>query len=339
MTSVADAIEALSAQLRADLAGVAERIDAEQDAVFDRWPALTAAARRRMLTQLQARVLALAGSAAEIARVQVAGVVDGAYRLGAGQTALAADVAPVFGGVDLDAIATLSSDTYADVLEATRHVGITTKRLVRDLARERIADKLVTGQTPAEAARLLRRDFEQRGITAIVYKDGSQHGLADYTDMLVRTKSAEAGQFGGFGQARTIGIEFMEILDGPGCGLASHQDPRKANGLILPLAEAEQFPLSHPRCRRTTSARPDVDAATLVEARPLGPQFTAEQIRAAHLDSSVDTPASKAVARSRARVEKRNANGTLRTERGATAAERRNTARVQKRTQQSAGRS
>lgn len=327
MTTVADAIEALSAQLRADLAGVAERIQVEETTVFDRWPALTAVARRRALREMQARVLALAASAGEIARVSVAGVVDGAYRLGAGQTALTAGAAPVFGGVDVDAIAALSSDAYGDVLEATRHVQSSTKDLVRALARERIADKLVTGQTPEQASRLLRRDFEGRGITAIVYKDGSRHGLGDYSEMIVRTKSAEAGQLGGFAQARTIGVEFMEIMDGPGCGLASHQDPRKANGLILPLAEAEQFPLSHPRCRRTTSARPDIDAATAAEARPLGPQFTAEQIQAAHLDSSVDTPASKAVSRARARVEKRSTNGTLRTERGASAAERRNATR------------
>lgn len=327
MTSIADAVDQLTERLRTDLTGVADRIRAEQDTLVQAWPSLAVTARRRALAGMLVRVLALAGTAQDIARAQVSGVLDAAYRLGAGHVAASAGAGPVFDGTDLDAISVLAGDTYADLLEATRHVQETAKELVRTLARERVADKLAVGQSPAEASRKLARDLEGRGISAITYKDGAQHGLGDYADMLVRTKAAEAQQLGGFAQARTIGIEFMEILDGPGCGWKNHSDPRKANGLILTVEEAARYPLSHPRCRRSASGRPDLN--TSVGAVPLGPQFTAEDVARAHADSSVT---SAAAARSAARVSARAANGTLVTEPGASKAQRANAARVRKRT-------
>jgi hypothetical protein len=336
VTSIPDAVELLSAQIRADLQGVSDRIEAEQTRLIEAWPELAAVARRRLLREVQARVLALAAAAGEIARVQLGPVVGGAYRLGAEQAALTTGVVATFGGVDTAAVAELARDAYADVLAATQHISDTTKELVRTMARERIADKLLAGQPPADAARRLRDDLQGRGIAAITYRDGARHQLGDYTDMLVRTKTAEATQAGGFGQARALGIEWMELMDGPGCGLASHRDARKANGLILTVDEAARYPLSHPRCRRVASPRPDITSA--VDARaadPIGPQYTAEQIAAAHRDSSVTSPAA---ARARSRVAARSGTGTLVTERGMSAAERRNAARMQKRTGPPAGR-
>jgi hypothetical protein len=332
VTSIPDAVEALSAHLRADLQGVSDWIDAEQARLIDSWPELAAAARRRLLRE----VLALAAAAGQIARVQLGVVIGAAYRIGAEQAAFTAGVAATFGGVDTAALAQLAQDAYADVLTATQHVSDTTKTLVRTLARERIADKLVAGQPPAEAARRLRDDLQGRGIAAVTYRDGARHQLGDYADMLVRTKTAEAAQAGGFQQTRALGIEWMELMDGPGCGLASHRDARKANGLILTVDEAARYPLSHPRCRRVASPRPDI--GTEHEARaaePLGPQYTAEQIAAAHRDSSVTSPAAT---RAQSRVAARSGTGTLVTERGASAAERRNAARVAKRTGPGPGR-
>ncbi len=46
------------------------------------------------------------------------------------------------------------------------------------------------------------------------------------------------------------GIQFAELLDGAGCHLYTHDDGPVANGLVLPLHTAMQYPLSHTRCRR-----------------------------------------------------------------------------------------
>lgn len=43
---------------------------------------------------------------------------------------------------------------------------------------------------------------------------------------------------------------FFQIYDGPGCGLETHDDPVKANGLVVSYDQARQFPMAHPYCVR-----------------------------------------------------------------------------------------
>jgi hypothetical protein len=292
VTDIRDDVEALSARLRADLDGVSRRIDEAQQQVLDSWPAARAAGRRRLLASLQTRVAALAAQAGELALAQVAEIVSGAWQLGGAGMALTAGRTAGFGATDVAAITHLAADTYQEVLAATTHIRSDTKELVRVLGRDRVADALVTGQGTAPAARALARDLAGHSITAVTYVDGSRHRLGDYSDMLLRTKTAEAHQLGGFAQARTVGIEWVEILDGPGCGLTSHRDARKANGLILELGEAEQWPLSHPRCRRVTTGRPDIRSPEqALGAEPVGPRFSAADIEAGHHDPSRTTVA------------------------------------------------
>jgi hypothetical protein len=124
--------------------------------------------------------------------------------------------------------------------------------------------------------------MEDNRISAVVYADGARHGLADYTDMLLRTKSAEAFQRAGLGQGTQLGVGWWEVLDGPACGWSAHDDPLLANGLIVTTEQAEQYPLAHPRCRRCTTPRPDLQtAAAAAAAAPLGPQHTLADIQAA----------------------------------------------------------
>jgi HK97 family phage portal protein len=57
----------------------------------------------------------------------------------------------------------------------------------------------------------------------------------------------------------------VRILDGDGCGLRSHDDPERADGVVVPLAEMGDIPtLAHPNCVRAFS--PIVDAAELAGA-------------------------------------------------------------------------
>jgi hypothetical protein len=178
-------------------------------------------------------------------------------------------------GPDVDAINVLAGDTYSSLLDATRFVRESTKDLIRTLAREHVADKLIVGQTAEQAGRDLAARLEGRGIAAVVYKNGARHGLGDYADMLLRTKSAEAYTVATMGQLDRAGITFVEIFDGVGCGMASHDDPDKANGTVRPLIEAQRFPISHPRCRRAVAGRPDVKS--LRDARSARPSTTPAQ--------------------------------------------------------------
>lgn len=240
-------LEQLTAPTRADLTRIWQQIIEQQQDLIDRWPTLKPTERRRALRQLEEQVAAVIPAAGQL-QIVVADIVRQAYQRGAQRTAGEVRQAVRYSQQDRDARQLFEADTYSELLQATRHVKQTTKELVRYLAKQHAADRLLGNTTAEQAARDLADDLTGRRISAIVYKDGSRHGLAEYSATVLRTKTAEAYQVGGFNQARSLGVTFMEILDGPSCGLDGHQDSRKANGLILPIEEAARFPISHPNC-------------------------------------------------------------------------------------------
>lgn len=81
------------------------------------------------------------------------------------------------------------------------------------------------------------------------------------SEMVIRTKSAEAYAQGGLAQMQAAEVDWVELADGFGCGLDGHDDPQKANGLILTVDQAMSHPTSHPRCVRAILPRPDIRTA------------------------------------------------------------------------------
>lgn len=228
--------------------------------------------RQRDLIRLSQRLM---GVVQDAARREVAATLRDAFQAGVSRTAAAVGQAETVAPEDSDLLDAISRSTFDDVLGATRHVEQTTKELVRELGSRAAGERFSGGITAEQAGKQLAEELAEHAISAIVYKNGARHGLDDYANMLMRTKTAEVYQAGGFAQARDFGIRYMELLDGPSCGLSYHDDPTKANGLILPISEAEKYPISHPRCVRVTVPR--VDIHTAEDARNARPSTTVEQ--------------------------------------------------------------
>lgn len=158
-----------------------------------------------------------------------------------------------------EAVQRLARDTFDDLLNATQFVRADTKRFIRESAK--IASELVTttDRTAVQGGRLLEELLQRRGIASVIYRNGSRHGLAEYAQVVVRTKTAVAYNLGalnaGFEQA---GANWFEVFDGPDCGWATHTTGGVANGKIVTHAEAMEQPISHPNCRRSFGARPDI---------------------------------------------------------------------------------
>lgn len=198
-------------------------------------------------------------SAAEGARAAAiaAGRDRDAQRAAAARAAAAVDPP----SLDPPFVARSVDELLEDVLAATSHVNATTRDLVRRAGTAQVRALLEDASTPQAAARALAAELRGSGVSAIVYRNGARHGLAEYASMLVRTKTAMAAQEAGFAQALDAGVGWMQILDNPSCGLRFHGDGEKANGKILPVREAMKYPLSHPNCVRCTTARPDIRTA------------------------------------------------------------------------------
>lgn len=241
-------LDQLTAGLDRELGAAWAAIQAEQQQLADRWAGSPATAQQRLLRALSRHVTALMVDVRALAASTLPGAFQAAYERGATAAAVSAGQVAVFSAVDAQTLAVLARDAYDDVLQATRFVEASTKALVRELARAATRDAVVTGKTAVQAGRDVARAIADRGVTAVVYADGSRHGLAEYGQMVMRTKLAETYQVAGFQQYEGLGVRFVEILDGPGCGLTRHDDPVKADGLVLPLEEARRYPTSHPNC-------------------------------------------------------------------------------------------
>lgn len=265
-------VEDLTAEILALYATSWEKITVREQALVNSWVGWRRVERLNRLRELRTTVEALMDHADEQALAWTLNELPAIYTIGAAAAGVGFDA---FTTPDVDAINVLAGDTYSSLLDATRFVRESTKDLIRTLAREHVADKLIVGQTAEQAGRDLAASLEGRGIAAVVYKNGARHGLLDYSDVVLKTKSAEAYTIATMTQLERAGIAFVEIFDGVGCGMGSHDDPDKANGTVRPLIEAQRYPLSHPRCRRSVAGRPDVKS--LREARSAQPSTTPAQ--------------------------------------------------------------
>lgn len=165
-----------------------------------------------------------------------------------------------------NAVQQVAQDLFNDLLKATDGVNESAKGLVRAIARDESLQKMIEGRTAQQAGKEMQSVLEKQGLYSIVYKDGSRHGLAEYSQVAIRTKTAVAYNTGTLNQHADV--QFFEVFDGPGCGWAEHSDPTSALGLIVSKAEAQAFPISHPNCRRSFGPRPDVTSKQ--QAKDLG---------------------------------------------------------------------
>lgn len=269
MPQPAEVLE-LAGHLAAVYRSTWERIQAELAAIEDDPRQFR---RRRRLRELELAVKELTAHADVQARRWFESSLPAVYQLG-GQAAASVG-AFAWSAPHLDAVAALAQDAFSDLLAATDHVNRTTRILVRELARSETLLSVTAGRTATEASRDLRRVLEERGVWAVTYRDGSRHGLAEYAEVVVRTKSAQAYNAGTLNHATAHGVEYFEVGDGVDCGWTSHDDSTKANGRIVTAAVARAAPVSHPNCRRSFMPRPEISSEA--EARVAGPTTTEPQ--------------------------------------------------------------
>lgn len=262
-------IETLTRQITADATKVWAQILKEQVDLAHEWWHIKPPVRHSRLRDFEQTVRTLIQRADDAAAHHVLGAVEAAYEIGVWNTSLWAGIPNQLvqlNMVDFDTISYLAQETMQDLLAATTHISNQTKTVIRELSRTSVVNKTYTGKTAEQAGIELATDLRANGIRGVIYKNGTAYPLDAYTQMVTRTKTAEAYQIGGFNQGERLDIDYWEVFDGHDCGWTSHDDPVKANGKIVRLDEARQYPIAHPNCLRSTSPRPDIrswkDAAT-----------------------------------------------------------------------------
>jgi hypothetical protein len=224
--------------------------------------------RRRRLNELLKAVEDKMAELDSATRVWTSSELVRPYALGAaaGAVELGESAAAVWTMLPEEAISRIATDTLDELLKSTRYVRRTTKALIRAVAKDEILAKLTRGDTAVQAGKRVEEILKQKGIHAIRYKDGSRHGLQEYSQMLVRTKTAVAYNLGALEAQEALGIEFFECFDGPNCHWLTHNTGPLALGKIISKDEALEHPISHPSCRRAFGARPDITTKGAAEA-------------------------------------------------------------------------
>lgn len=262
------AAEAINEPLAQAYATSWQRVQAEQAAIANdptKWRA------QRRLREAQARISVEMRRLNAITRKHMAERFPDVYRLGVASVTGQAPTA--FSMVHREAVETIAGGLYNDLLSATANVDKSTREFIRAVAGDEELRALVQGDTAQAAARRMSQIVQDKGIHAVRYSNGARHGLAEYSEMAIRTQTGVAYNTGVLRSCGQEGIGFVEVFDGPNCGWTSHDD-NLANGKIVTLQEAGAHPLSHPNCRRAFGARPDIKSP---EQAAQGGQTTPEQ--------------------------------------------------------------
>jgi hypothetical protein len=211
----------------------------------------------------------------DASRTWWAAEVPALYAAGAAYAAQTVGSTFAWGRAHLSAVESFAGRTWDDVASALRDITDETRRVLRREIASATRSALLESKTAVQAGRDLAREAARSGLWSVEYSNGARHTMRDYADSVIRTTTAEAYNRGSVTQALVDGYEHVEYFDGADCGVTSHQDPLKANGLIVPIADVVH--LSHPRCRRAVvpalegrSLAPD-GLVDIGEARPPEP--------------------------------------------------------------------
>ncbi|MFJ6781199.1 hypothetical protein [Streptomyces yangpuensis] len=195
------------------------------------------------------------------------------YQQGAEQAAARLGARFAWTMIHRDALMSLASDSYNDFLrrsEEAERMATKFYRAARAAARLEVP-LLAAGNVTAKqaASDLAARLGDEHQLAHVVYRNGARVPVGVWAEAATLAKSAVAYNAGTLNRTREAGVRYVEVFDGVDCGWVSHQDPDKAARTIRSVEEAAEFPIAHPRCRRSFGPRPDVDSMNAAKAEPV----------------------------------------------------------------------
>lgn len=151
---------------------------------------------------------------------------------------------PAGSGLTRSALRVNQADTFDDLMKATSFVKDDVKRLSRDIAKRRTELQIQEGLSPDDARRKLSNELDSIGLR-FVDKSGRGWNLNTYSELVVRTKSAQAYNTGGILRGVESGVREFRVLDGTDDAICA-----AANGSTWSAQRCLSNPLGHPQCQR-----------------------------------------------------------------------------------------
>lgn len=170
----------------------------------------------------------------------------------------------LFTTINREAVKAMVDDTSRSFADALSTVGRSVKNIQADMFQQEIKARLAEGQISGETRKAIQADIKQKiqeqGITALKDKAGREWSLDRYSEMLARTKLAEARNTGLSNKMLENGNDLVQVSSNG----SSHPACADYEGQILSISgqsneypsvdEAEADGLFHPNCMHTLNA-------------------------------------------------------------------------------------
>lgn len=115
------------------------------------------------------------------------------------------------------------------------------------------------GELPDHAPRTQRKIIKRDALKGFVFNNGARWDYDKYMELSMSANAQRAGNVAFIHGSITAGVKFFEIIDGPDCGLVSHNSAPLASGMIVDADTALEHPIAHPHCQRSFRAVTDLD--------------------------------------------------------------------------------
>jgi hypothetical protein len=139
-------------------------------------------------------------------------VIPEAYRLGAEDTGL--DVIESFSLINQKAMKLLADNTYQRLEQVDQVIGRTVNDIYRSVALENTTGAIAGYETWKQAAKKIKEDLADRGVTGFVDRTGRQWDMSDYTEMVARTNIAQVQRTGAKNRLAEHGHRLAQITEG-----------------------------------------------------------------------------------------------------------------------------
>src|SRR5260221_7648628 len=116
---------------------------------------------------------------------------------------------------------------------------------MRQIAKETTDLHVRRGMSIPESASLVQNRLESIGLKAFKDVSGREWSLESYSEMLMRTRTAQAFNAGTVIKSTEEGANAFEVFDGTG-----DAECADANGMIVSSEWAMENPIAHPQCVR-----------------------------------------------------------------------------------------
>lgn len=152
------------------------------------------------------------------------------------------------GGLDQDyKLGATDTPNIADI----RNQGLRRSRQMGERAKKR-------NRKVMDFRSISRKDAQKLGDQHLNPKIGNvSWNNMTYQTMAIRTDAQKTFNLGVIDGAKRSKTKALRCIDGPGCGLISHDDPFKVNGELFSIEDARKYNIAHPNCTRRWEPAPD----------------------------------------------------------------------------------